>query len=389
MPRAFSIPELLDNLLEGNTTVCLSNLMFNFGPMKEVDCIIVGQGVAGTLLSFELMQAGLSVLVIDNAYRYGASRVASGVVNPVTGRRVVETWKINELLPLAADTYNRISRLLQIAPVVRSVDVLAIHSSEQMYQAYLHRQQQGSGYIQSVNKHMDYRVFFDLPYDMHVIRPALLIDLQTLLTVYRNYLADRDLLWEHSFDWGALQFSSRAERPVLYHKGDIHLKAKWVIGAEGAAAAHNPYFGDLPFRYNKGEALIIAAPQLPREHIFKLRYSIVPWGSDDLFWIGSTYQWEFDDALPSPVFKAEVVDFLDRELLVPYQVRDHIASVRPASVNRRPFAGLHKTYSQLGILNGLGTKGCSLAPYLALGWKNLLLHGKAFDPEVCLAIGRK
>jgi glycine/D-amino acid oxidase-like deaminating enzyme len=44
---------------------------------------------------------------------------------------------------------------------------------------------------------------------------------------------------------------------------------------------------------------------------------------------------------------------------------DHFASVRPATLERRPFVGLHPHFLQLGILNGLGTKGCSLAPYFA------------------------
>lgn len=353
--------------------------------MKDMDCIIVGQGIAGTLLSFELMQAGFSVLVIDSDRPYGASRVASGVINPVTGRRVVETWKIDELLPLAADTYDRISKLLGLSSVTRMIDVLAVHNSEQMRQAYEKRIKEERNYVLEVEDTGQYELFFNLPYGLHAIQPVLLVDLQTLLSAYRDYLIEQDLLLNVPFDWNRLQLSKKEGEPIFYNGDDgMRLKAKWLIAAEGTGVVHNPYFKELAFRYNKGEALIISAPGLPRSHIYKLRYSIVPWGEKDLFWVGSTYQWTFDNASPSASFKESVISFLDKELLVPYKVLDHLASIRPASVNRRPFAGFHSIYPRLGILNGLGTKGCSLAPYLAVAWKDHLLKGRPFDAEVIL-----
>jgi glycine/D-amino acid oxidase-like deaminating enzyme len=49
-------------------------------------------------------------------------------------------------------------------------------------------------------------------------------------------------------------------------------------------------------------------------------------------------------------------------LKVPFKIIDHKASVRPANIERRPFVGFHPTLKNIGILNGMGTKGCSLAP---------------------------
>ena len=354
--------------------------------MKTVDCIIVGQGVAGTLLSFELMQAGLTVQVIDALQRNSASRVASGVINPVTGRRVVETWKIDELLPLAKNAYERISDWLSIERVARQVDVLAIHNSEQMKAAYEKRCREGSAYIRSVENDRRLEDDFKMAYGSHAVHPALLIDLQTLLSRYRDRLLQAGDLINAVFDWSALRVPEHAEEGVFYECGDLQMQAKWVISTEGTGAMQNPYFKDLAFRYNKGEALIIAVKGLSRKYIYKLRYSIVPWGDQDLFWVGSTYAWEFEDDLPTASFKEAVLAFLDEVLRVPYEVAEHIASVRPASVDRRPFAGRHQRYPQIGVLNGLGTKGCSLAPYLAAGWKMHLLNGTEFDPEVALRI---
>jgi glycine/D-amino acid oxidase-like deaminating enzyme len=56
---------------------------------------------------------------------------------------------------------------------------------------------------------------------------------------------------------------------------------------------------------------------------------------------------------------------------------DHVASVRPATLERRPFVGLHPAYPAVGILNGMGTKGCSLAPWFARQLAELLGNGQA------------
>src|ERR1700761_6929324 len=80
----------------------------------QVDVLIIGQGICGTFLSRELEKAGKSFIVIDELDPAAASRVASGVINPVTGRRIVKTWMIDELLPFAWNAYQTIGNTLGI-----------------------------------------------------------------------------------------------------------------------------------------------------------------------------------------------------------------------------------------------------------------------------------
>ena len=56
---------------------------------KPQTYIIVGQGVAGTLLAYFLLKAGQNVIAIDNYHKGAASNVAAGIINPITGRRYV------------------------------------------------------------------------------------------------------------------------------------------------------------------------------------------------------------------------------------------------------------------------------------------------------------
>ena len=64
-----------------------------------------------------------------------------------------------------------------------------------------------------------------------------------------------------------------------------------------------------------------------------------------------------------------------------FVVREHWSSLRPATVERRPFVGFHPVFKSIGILNGMGSKGCSLAPWFARELADNIVHGKPIDPS--------
>ena len=69
--------------------------------MKKVDVIVVGQGIAGTLLAHDLLDAHQSVAVIDINLKASATRVAAGLINPVGMKRCTpSTMLINIFLKL-------------------------------------------------------------------------------------------------------------------------------------------------------------------------------------------------------------------------------------------------------------------------------------------------
>jgi len=53
--------------------------------VEDKDFILVGQGLAGTLLAHFLKAAGQRILVIDQPNENTASQIAAGIINPVTG----------------------------------------------------------------------------------------------------------------------------------------------------------------------------------------------------------------------------------------------------------------------------------------------------------------
>src|SRR4051812_44107131 len=76
--------------------------------MTRFDIIIVGQGLAGTTLAWVLQQRGLRVCVIDRGEPNTSSKIAAGLITPVTGRRMAASAGFGELFPVAAAFYDRI-----------------------------------------------------------------------------------------------------------------------------------------------------------------------------------------------------------------------------------------------------------------------------------------
>ena len=50
-----------------------------------IDFLIIGQGLAGTVLAWNLIQRGRSVIVLDREDESTSSKVAAGLINPFVG----------------------------------------------------------------------------------------------------------------------------------------------------------------------------------------------------------------------------------------------------------------------------------------------------------------
>lgn len=335
-----------------------------------VDYLIVGQGIAGTFLSYYLLKAGKRIMVFDEEAFPTPSKVASGVINPVTGRRIVKTWKIDDLLPFAETAYNEIGNGLG-KQVHRSTSIIDFHPTLQMKEAFQMRTTEEPELLQPEED--DWSGFFNYYNGAGKINHCLLVDLPLLLSLWRSHLHSQSLIIDEKIDIKCLRFETNH---VCYNE----IRADKVIFCDGPYGAGNPFFKNLPFALNKGEALIVSIPGLPQSNIYKQGISVVPW-QNDLFWIGSSYEWNYSHEGPTSGFRSKVEQQLANWLKLPYKIEDHFAAVRPANLERRPFVGVHPSYPNVGIFNGLGTKGCSLAPYFAKQFTDYLVNHRSIDPE--------
>jgi glycine/D-amino acid oxidase-like deaminating enzyme len=337
------------------------------------DFILVGQGLCGTWLSYFLHKEKKSFLVIDNNHPGTASRVAAGIINPVTGRRMVKTWMIDELIPFIQSAYDEFGNELGI-PAIREKTILDFFPTVQMRQAFLERLQDNAGFLYLPENEYDHYSFFNFELGYGMIQPAFMVQLETILPAWRKKLQSLNQFWEEEFDCKHLE----VQKDKIRYKD---ISAEKIIFCDGISSYDNPYFKHLPFAFNKGEALLIEAPDLPVTHIYKKGIVLAPLQQAGIFWAGSNYLWDYHDALPTRDFFERTKQQLKDWLKVPFSITDHRAAIRPANIERRPFVGIHPHHPTIAILNGMGTKGCSLSPYFAKQLCDHLICKKEILPE--------
>ena len=66
---------------------------------KQIDYIIVGQGLVGSAVALQLLKRNKKILVVDHLDSNSSSRIAVGLFNPITGRHMIKTWMADKLFP--------------------------------------------------------------------------------------------------------------------------------------------------------------------------------------------------------------------------------------------------------------------------------------------------
>ncbi|MDP1589651.1 MAG: FAD-dependent oxidoreductase, partial [Prosthecobacter sp.] len=55
--------------------------------------LIIGQGLAGTALAWRLWERGVPFLIVDRDEAVTCSKVAAGLITPITGMRLTVSWR--------------------------------------------------------------------------------------------------------------------------------------------------------------------------------------------------------------------------------------------------------------------------------------------------------
>jgi len=278
----------------------------------------------------------------------------------------------DELLPFVWNEYNAISKKFD-QQFIQQKNIIAFPSAPDLLQAFEKRKQQGNSYIYeaSLKKETLYK-FFDFPFDVMEIAPCYLVDVNAITKAWRQYLENKNALVTENFN----------EEELLVLDGYIQYKnitAEKVIYCNGIHASLSKYWMQLPFVPNKGQALIADIKDLSTDYIYKFGHlSLIPW-QNNLWWIGASNELNFINVEPTDEFLKSTMATLEKILKTDFKIKDHVSSVRPAAVERRPFVGVHPVYNQISILNGMGSKGCSLAPWFAKELAANLINKKTIN----------
>lgn len=342
--------------------------------MKEfkIDYIIVGQGLAGTWLSHELLRRGHSVVVVNHQSDNISSRKAAGLYNPITGRKMVKTWRADDLFDHLEADYKALQTLTS-GLFLHPKSIYRPFASAEDANDWSGRQADGqyADYIKKVNLSTRKIENIKDPFGGILLQRCGYVDLPTMLDAFKKYLSDKGLYVEELFDYSGMEFE---EHTVSYKKW----KASKIIFCEGPITG-NPFWKDLPFRPVRGETIDIAC-DLQTEFIINHGVFMIP--KDDFFTVGSTYDHKNLTYEPQKEGIENLKQRLEKIFSGSYRIVKERAGIRPATHDRKPYIGFSRNYGTIGIFNGFGTKGVSLSPYFAKHFADVLEGKSALDKEI-------
>ncbi len=346
---------------------------FKFLPLY--DFLIVGQGIAGTALAHRLIKQGKTVLVIDEWDYSHSSKVAPGLYNPVVFKRLTKSWLIDDLLPVAEQFYAAIEKdINEVIHFKKEIIKLFSEENEKIFWKKKSAEKELENYLSATIDEDFEQNKVNCVCGAGFVKQAGYVDIKKMLRLYREYLKNNYLILEERFDYDSLKIESNG----VEYKG---VKATKLIFCEGYRTTINPYFDWLPFKLTKGEVITIKlVTPLTTDGTINKGVFVLPVGNNT-YRVGSTYEWDNLNEIPTEKGKAELSEKLSKVLKVPFKIIAHEAGIRPTVHDRRPLIGFHPEHKNLGVFNGMGTKGVLLAPYFSKHFAEVMEGKAVLNPE--------
>lgn len=333
--------------------------------------LVVGQGIAGGMLAWTLHRRGAQVHIVDAGLPGRSSTVAAGILNPITGKRFVKSWRYDEFYQTAESTYRSIGTSLGISIWTEQPMLRLLGSAEEANNWSTRcALDDYADHMAETRSAGSWAPYVKPGFYTGLIKKAARVHFDLLLDAWRKWAQQEGLFSNNIIDYPEIEKLS-----ATYDA---------IVCCEGFRGGENPYFPDLPWQIAKGEALLIRLAESPDavlDEMLKKTMTLVPYGRN-LFWAGGSYQWHYPDLEPSAGEREYILRHLNEMLAVPFEIVGHLAGIRPTVKDRRPLLGQSKVNNKVFIFNGMGTKGALLAPFWAKHFSDYLTRGEALDPEV-------
>lgn len=345
----------------------------------QFDVIIVGQGLAGTALAWQLHWLGQRVLIADRDEEWTSSKVAAGLITPITGKKLIRSWRFAELWPVAVEYYRRIESIVdeEFFHANSMVRLFEDDLEGDLFRRRLDTNQYRGIEVSSLPE--DLPAAINIRHGGFQMAPCGRLDAARYLATSRHYFQQLGQLRTADLD---------VSRGTILEANGVYLPtlgvtAKRLVFCQGFEAMSNPWFRDVEFKPAKGEVLCVRNGEFDESRILHRGVWLVPQGAG-MFRVGSTYDWSHLDVQPTEAGRNEILSKLADLTHQPFEFVNHLAGVRPIHRNQFPIVGCHPTRSQLGFFNGLGSKGSLHAPYFARQLARHLVLGEPIEPIVDL-----
>lgn len=363
------------------------------------ELLIVGGGLAGTLLAAESHRRGIDFRWMVSKKIPSASFAAYGICNPVQFRNMVPAWKADEFYVFSKSYFMDWQKQLE----ENFYKDMPIHHLVVDPAEFVQWRQnvEITSLWKYTNGEADTKILQYLKpgYSGSIlIQQAFWVSIPQFILKMREFLKDK--IEFEDFDHSHLEKKEAHPRPFpsrptpggrekTLPKGKE--KGNWkyknlhfekIIFSEGYHGYFNPFFKQVPFNPCKGEIMVVKIPGFQVEEAIHKKIILIPLG-DELFICGATYEWD-DLSFENSVKGLKELEVCLKDIIgeqYSYEIIDQKAGVRPTISDRRPVVGWHPKYNGIGILNGLGTKGLLVGPPATKNLLDNLQHGTTILPD--------
>ena len=280
---------------------------------------------------------------MDRGEPITSSKIAAGLLTPITGKKLSLTPRWVELSTAAKRFYCEIesrtgAKFFHSRSIVR---ILADEREAELFESKVDAPfREEAEPIELAESELALA-----PFGAFEMRGAYRLDTGEYLRASREYFESLGL-------WERRECSSPSSGITIF--------------CTGYAPSVRARFPALKFRAAKGEIITVRLPEWFECRTFNRRgYWLAPTGEPYIYRAGATYSWHALDSNPTPEGRVEILRELQNWYRGNVQVLDHVAAVRPIAVGHKPILGLHPDHLELGLFNGLGSKGSLFAPFYA------------------------
>ena len=344
--------------------------------MRKVDIAIIGGGLAGTTLTWRLLDAGIDVALIDNEHTSTASRIAAGLLTPITGQRFAAAWEWDNFWNFARNFYRDIERRTQ-TEFFREVPMLRLFRSEAERNHFRERLPRLAPLITSTSPRFDPELLKTQCGGFEMLGGRL--DVTAYLNASRSQFRNINSYVNCEVD-PARDLRDKG-RLIAISAADVI--AKKVILCLGYSNFNSACFDNVRFNPCKGE-ILTAQSSANLTSIIHHGIWMAP-EDETRFKVGATYDWEDFTTAPTPRAEKSILELLHEFFLPECRIVGHQAAIRPTMHDFRPVIGMHPQRSHIGMFNGLGSKGSLMAPRLAQLFVESLVNHAPIPQEVSLA----
>ena len=329
-------------------------------PVKEV--LIIGHGIVGAVVARAFKAQGCNVTVWDRDTNDSASKVAAGLITPITGKGMNPSARIEDFHEEAVDFFGDYYTETKIVRLFKDTKEAEKFRSKRDTSAAARWVTQE---LPAEEAHPHYLNPCG-GFEMH----GGWVNTATFLEQSRHELIEQ----------GAFNVRSCTEKdlPQLKREYDAVFLSRGAFEflENDAPYLHKTRSGT--HRCAKGEILTVCIPDLNESRILNRNGWLMPYDLErHLYRAGATFEW--DDLTVTPTAQGQsIIEEKIRSLIKhPFEIIDHQAGIRPIARNSQPF--IEALGEHCWVVNGFGSKGTLYAPRAARELVAHLCEGSVLD----------